>query len=358
MMQIKSLVLLAIIAVALDGPIVARAPVVPAPLAPLFAPDQGEPRAAILLDDGRVVAKHYAPGYSDATRFISWSTAKTMTAMLVGELVADGRLALDAPAPIAEWHHPGDGRAHITLRQLLNMTSGLRHIEEGQPVERSDAYQVLFVGGTRNMAARAIAQPLSSPPGRVFEYSSLTTIILAEIIARTLTTSHDPRRRAALYREFAETRLFRPAGVTSAVLEFDGAGTQIGGSILYMSLPDYARLGGLLYDGRGVDGTQIIRPDWLAFMETGSPANPNYGGQTWLDGAHVAARAVATKVAVRPATVTAMHGHLGQYVTSFSGRGTDGKLHQWVLVRLGKTNDPKLGPVRAAVDDVILAQLR
>src|SRR3546814_14118724 len=84
--------------------------------------------------------------------------AKTVTAMLVGELVADGKLALDAPAPVPEWHRPGDPRGAITLRMLLQMRSGLRHTEIGDPIERSDTNQVLFVGGTGELAAKAMAQ--------------------------------------------------------------------------------------------------------------------------------------------------------------------------------------------------------
>src|SRR3546814_9398548 len=74
--------------------------------------------------------------------------AKTVTAMLVGELVADGKLALDAPAPVPEWHRPGDPRGAITLRMLLQMRSGLRHTEIGDPIQRSDTHQMLFVGRT------------------------------------------------------------------------------------------------------------------------------------------------------------------------------------------------------------------
>ena len=59
---------------------------------------------------------------------------------------------------------------------LLPMRSGLEHIEVGDPIERSDTNQVLFVGGTRDMAARAIAKPLAAAPGGTFTYSSLTTI--------------------------------------------------------------------------------------------------------------------------------------------------------------------------------------
>ena len=289
------------------------------PTAPLFAPDQDDTRAVLLVVDGKTIQKRYAAGYSDASRFISWSMAKSVTAMLVGALVSDGRLRLDAPAPVAEWRN--DARSRITLRQLLNMSSGLRHIEVGTPVENSDTNQILFVGGTGDMAARAIARPLAYPPGTHFQYDSLTSLILSEIVARTLTPSSDPRVRAEAYRRFAGERLFRPAGVTSAFLEFDGAGTQIGGSIIHMSLPDWARIGRLLIDGRSGSGAQVIAPDWLAFMQTPAPTNPRYGGQVWLS----------------KSGLVSMQGHLGQFV--FAGR-RDGRTA--VLVRLGNTREDKL----------------
>ncbi|OYY91660.1 MAG: hypothetical protein B7Y45_01375 [Sphingomonas sp. 28-66-16] len=352
-MQIKSALMIGLASLAFAGDGLAKGPPSAGPLAPLFAPDQAEARAAILIEDGRVVAKHYAPGYSDANRFISWSMAKTITAMLVGELVADGKLQLDAPAPIAEWHRAGDPRAAITLRELLNMASGLQHTEVGEPVENSDTNQVLFVGGTQDMAARAIAKPLEAKPGAKFEYSSLTTIILSEIITRTLTDSRDPRVRAKAYRDFEYSRIFTPAGVTTAFPEFDGAGTQIGGSLIHMSLEDFARLGGLMLDGKAADGTQVIAPDWLAFMKSPSPTNPEYGGQTWLNRPGAPDGTPSLFPGKGPATLVSMNGHLGQYVMAFEGAGRDGATHRYVLVRLGKTQDTRLRTVIERIGDVV-----
>ncbi|OYY70365.1 serine hydrolase [Sphingomonas sp. 28-63-12] len=352
-MQIKSLLLAGAAVLMLAGTSWALAADDAGPLKPLFTPDQAEARAALLIEDGRVIAKHYAPGYSDANRFISWSMAKTITAMLVGELVTDGKLQLDAPAPIAEWQKPGDPRGKITLRQLLNMASGLDHTEVGEPVEKSDTNQVLFVTGTQGMAARAIGQPLEAKPGEKFEYSSLTTIILSEIITRTLTDSRDPRVRAKAYRDFEYARLFTPIGVTTAFPEFDGAGTQIGGSLIHMSLDDFGRIGGLLLDGKAPDGTQVIAPDWLAFMKSPSPTNAEYGGQTWLNLPGGADGTPSLFPDKGPANLVSMNGHLGQYVMAFDGNGTDAKVHHYVLVRLGKTQDTKLRGVIDRIGDVV-----
>lgn len=323
--------------------------------APLFAGDQGT-RAVLLIEDGHVLAKRYAPGFSDRNRFISWSMAKTITGFLVGMLVTDGKLSLDAPAPIAQWHRPGDPRAGITLRMLLQMRSGLQHIEVGDPVEHSDTNQILFVGGTQDMAARAIAKPLAFRPGTHFEYSSLTTLILSEIITRTLTDSKDPKVRAAAYRQFAEQRLFGPAGVRSAFLEFDGAGTQIGGSLIYMTLDDWGRMGNLLLDGKAVDGRQVIPPAWLAFMKAPSPLDPEYGAQIWLNRPGGLDGTPTLFPGHGPDTLVSMVGHLGQYVAAGTGRDPrdPAQMHRVVLVRLGKTQDgPALLPVRRAMGEVV-----
>lgn len=334
-----------ILAALLSGLTAAAAPA-SRPLDPLFAAETSETRAAILIQNGQVIEKRYAPGYSDSTRFISWSMAKTVTAVLIGELVADGRLTLDAPAPLQEWHNPGDPRAQITLRHMLHMASGISHVEVGDPIYASDTNQILFVGGTEGMAAAALQRPLEATPGATFEYSSMTSLLLAEIITRELTKSRDPRTRAEAYRRFAEERVFRPAGIRSAVFDFDGAGTQIGGSILYMTLDDWARFGKLLLDGQGEAASPVIAPEWLAFLRTPSARDPGYGGQLWLNQARPAGADPALFPGQGPASLVSAIGHLGQYVIASPDQ-------HLVLVRLGKTNDPDLGPVRSALGQIV-----
>lgn len=314
-------------------------------------------RAIVLNVDGCIAFRATLDGFSPDTPMIGWSMAKTITAMLIGELVQEGRLKLDAPAPIREWHGRGDPRKAVTLRHLLNMASGLRHIEVGDPVEASDTNQVLFVSGTHAMAARAIAAPLQYRPGTRFEYSTLTSIILSEIVTRTLTPSTDPKVRAAAYRRFAQTYLFGPAAVTSAFLEFDGAGTQVGGSFIHMTPDDWGRIGRLLIDGRAQDGTQVIAPEWLAFMKAPSPAYSGYGGQLWLNRPGGAAHGPGLFRGKGPDDAVGMKGHLGQYVIAAQGMGRDGASHDVVLVRLGHSAEPQSKAALAAMGDIIEAIL-
>src|SRR3990167_4456256 len=202
---------------------------------------------------------------------------------MIARLVADGRLTLDAPPPIPRWRRPGDPRGEITLRQLLQMRSGLRHTESGDVPYESSEVRMLFLDGRDDMATFAESQPLEAEPGRQFEYSSNTTVILADIAARVLTRSTDPEARRKAVADYLQTRLFGPLGMTSMVPEFDRAGTLIGGSLMHGTARDWARFGEFLRNKGSYRGTQVVPRRWVEFMTTPSPRSGHYGGQTWLN---------------------------------------------------------------------------
>lgn len=310
----------------------------------LFSADElGETRAVLVLHNGRIVAERYAPGYHENTRFISWSMAKTVTGVMIGELVADGRLRLDESVPIPAWQRSGDPRGEITLRQLLQMRSGLRHTEAGDPPYESDEVRMLFLDGRDNMAAYAEAQPLEADPGSKFEYSSATTVILADLAARALTTSTDPAVRIQVVRDYLKTRLFEPLGMKGMVPEFDASGTLIGGSLIHGSARDWARFGEFLRNRGAVQGAQLVPSAWIDFMTTPSPISPNYGGQLWLNRAP---KGGDVQWPGAPTSTFSMNGHLGQYVIISRDNGV-------TVVRLGKTQDNLRRPVHEALAKII-----
>ena len=295
----------------------------------------GETRVVLVMHEGEIVAERYAPGYTPDMRYISWSMAKTVTAMLVGFLVEDGVLELDAPAPIPEWQGDGDPRGAITLRHLLHMASGLDHTEVNDPIWDSDTNRMLFTSETDDMAAYAVSRPLEAEPGEKFEYSSATTVILSRIITDALTDSEDPGARAAAYRRFAEQRLLGPAGISSVFFEFDASGTQIGGSLIHATARDWAQLGEVMRTGQGLDGSEIISPEWREFMVTPSPLNGEYGGQTWLNRPGGVYGNPVLFPDRAPNSLFAFNGHLGQYVMVSPEQGL-------TVVRLGNTPDGEL----------------
>ncbi|MXO75511.1 serine hydrolase [Altererythrobacter aerius] len=305
----------------------------------------GETRALVVMQGGRIVAERYGEGYGPDTRFVSWSMAKTVTAAMIGLLVADGRLHLDEPPPIPRWRRPGDPRGEITLRHLLQMRSGLRHTESGDPPYESSEVRMLFLDGRDDMAAFAESQPLEAEPGAKFEYSSNTTVILSDIAARVLTRDPAPDARRTAVADYLQDRLFRPLGMTSIVPEFDRAGTLIGGSLMHGTARDWARFGDFLRNKGSYRGTQVVPRRWIEFMVSPSPRRGNYGGQTWLnrdppegEDALFAARG--------PKTMFAMIGHMGQYVLVAPDR-------RLVVVRLGHSDAAERPPMLQELADVV-----
>ncbi len=309
----------------------------------------GETRAVVVMADGEIAAERYGPGYDKDTRFISWSMAKTVTAVLIGMLVADGKLSLDAPAPVPLWQRPGDPRAEITLRHLLQMRSGLRHTEAGDPPYESSEVRMLFLDWRDNMARWASEQPLEAEPGKVFEYSSNTTVILADIAARALTDSATPEVRRKAVADYLQERLLGPLGMESMVLEFDASGTLIGGSLMHATARDWAKLGEMLRrKGRSPGGEQLVPQRWVEAMVTPSPASPHYGLQTWLNrpipGTEPSQHPLFPDRA--PDNLFSLIGHMGQYVlVSPDQRVT--------LVRLGHSDSEQRPPMLQQVADIL-----
>lgn len=311
----------------------------------LFTGDAtAETRALLVLHGGRIVAERYGPGYHENTRFISWSMAKTVTAVMIGMLVSDGRLRLDESVPIPAWQRAGDPRGDITLRQLLQMRSGLRHVEANGPPYLTDTARMLFLDGRDNMAAYAEAQPLEAEPGAKWKYSTATSVILADLAARVLTPSTDPAERRRVVSDYLHTRIFEPLGMTSMIPEFDAAGTLIGGSLIHGTARDWARFGEFLRQHGTVKGAQLVPPAWITFMTTSNPRNPGYGAQTWLNKRQPDETEVAFPGA--PSSTFSMNGHLGQFVVVSPQQGV-------TVVRLGKTDEGAHAPVRAAIAKII-----
>ena len=317
------------------------------------APGVGETRAVVLMADGKIAAERYGPGYDKDTRFVSWSMAKTVTGVLIGMLVADGLLALDEPAPVPLWQRPGDPRAEITLRHLLQMRSGLRHTESGQPPYESSEVRMIFLDGRDDMARWAEEQPLEAEPGKQFEYSSNTSVILADIAARALTDSTNPDARRKAVADYLQQRLFGPLGMTSMVPEFDASGTLIGGSLMHATARDWAKLGEMLRrKGRAPGGEQLVPSRWVEAMVTPSPARANYGFQTWLNRELPEGEEQQLFPDRAPKSLFSLIGHMGQYVlVSPEQRVT--------LVRLGHSgSEERKAMLQQAADVLALYPLR
>lgn len=229
-------------------------------------------RAVVVVHDGTLVAERHADGFDPTTPHLGWSMTKSVTAVLAGQLVARGELALDAPAPVPAWQD--DDRAAITLDQLLRMSSGLAFEERYGPL--ADATHMLFE--VDDAAAVALHKPLAHPPDTVFSYSSGTTNIVSWLLRRRFA-------HLATYHRFPHEALFVPLGMRSAVFEADASGTLVGSSFMYATARDWARFGQLLLDDGVWQGQRLLPEGWVDYLRTPTKTSDkgDYGAHFWTN---------------------------------------------------------------------------
>ena len=241
-------------------------------------PDPSNPRrtrAILVVKDGQIIAERYGKGFDKDTRFQGWSMTKSVTNALLGILVEQGKLDIHSPAPIPEWQGAEDPRKAITIDQLIRMSSGLEFNEDYGDLTNG-VTQMLY--NQSDMAAYAIAEPLTGAPDTIWNYSSGTANILMRIIRDTFGDD------ITAYWAFPQEELFHRINVNSALLEPDAAGTFVGSSYMYTTARDWARFG-LLYLQDGVwNGERILPEGWVDYTRTPTPPSlGEYGGMWWLN---------------------------------------------------------------------------
>jgi CubicO group peptidase (beta-lactamase class C family) len=150
------------------------------------------------------VADQAGAAVTPQTDFSISSMTKSFTAVAIMQLVEQGQVALDAPVQrYLPWFRvatPG-ASATITVRELLNQTSGISHYA-GNLVIAGDKAE------TMKQAAQALATlPLDTPPGAAFQYSNVNYVTLGLIVEAA---SGQP------YATYVQQHIFAPLQMTSS----------------------------------------------------------------------------------------------------------------------------------------------
>ncbi|HTT97788.1 MAG TPA: serine hydrolase [Rhizomicrobium sp.] len=228
-------------------------------------------RAVVVVHNGRILGERYGEGFSADTPLLGWSMTKSITGAIIGTLVRDGKLSLDAKELLSPWS--ADSRGLVKLSDLTAMSSGLEFNEDYGDV--TDVTRMLYL--EPDMAGFASAKPLAGDIGKVWSYSSGTTNVLSRIWQNAAgeTSLTWPR-----------TALFNPLGMKSAIFETDARGTFVGSSYVYATARDWARFGLFMQQDGEWNGTRILPEGYVNWMQNEAPASKGeYGnGQVWLHG--------------------------------------------------------------------------
>jgi CubicO group peptidase (beta-lactamase class C family) len=205
---------------------------------------------------GSIVAEaYYAPFRSGHKHRIN-SATKAVTGTLIAIALRDGLLdSLDRRVleffPDRTIANLDDNKQAITIRHLLNMTSG---IEWKERLDDSEPVTFLAMEASPDWQQFILDQPMAQPPGTAFEYNSGNSHLLSAIINRLT------GERALVY---ARAQLFGPLGITDVFWRRDPQGISAGGAGLYLQPRDMAKIGYLYLRNGMWDGREIVPPAWI-----------------------------------------------------------------------------------------------
>jgi len=135
-----------------------------------------------------------------ATLFIIGSTTKSFTALSVMQLVEQGKIELDAPVQrYIPWFHVADPAesAKITVRHLLNQTSGISTADGNSDLSRDDTAADALQQRARGLQTVHLSQPV----GTTFQYTNVNYDLLGLLVEIVSGQS---------YEDYVEQQIFDP----------------------------------------------------------------------------------------------------------------------------------------------------
>lgn len=248
-----------------------------------FFPDDAFTQAFVVTWKGRVIGEQYGLGAGPQTPIEGWSMGKSVVASLLGTLMQRGVYSIDQPAPIPEWQIAGDPRQAIRIRDIMQMSSGLRIRAEQDPeyVDDGSLADHWFYYGAPDAFAYAASRQPEWKPGTIGRYRNTDPVLGGYLVRLGVA------KLGLDYHSYPQRALFDPLGIRTATLETDASGNFITQGSELMSARDWARLGNLyLLDGVW-NGQRLLPKGFVDFVRTPAPAwvadgRPIYGGFFWL----------------------------------------------------------------------------
>jgi CubicO group peptidase (beta-lactamase class C family) len=237
-------------------------------------------RGVLVLHHGKVRLERYTPPHSAATRWNSFSIAKSITSTLVGAAIKDGYIqSLDHSVTRYIKTLRGSAYDDVTVRQLLTMTSGVKWNEDYTDLNSDVArmYAQPPDPGFDMTVSYVRKLPREAPPGAKWVYKTSETNLVGVLVSAATGKHLADYLSEKIWRAYSMER--------DAEWMVDDVGHEQGGCCLAMTLRDYGRFGQFILDGARIDGQPIVAEHWLADatrtqVSTGA-GRGGYGYQWW-----------------------------------------------------------------------------
>jgi CubicO group peptidase (beta-lactamase class C family) len=220
--------------------------------------------AFIIVRDGKITYESYLNGKTESSILPSYSVAKTMTSLLIGQLIAEGKIKeADTFVSILPEFKAGTSFDKITIRDLLDMNSGIG-VSDNYPSGPSGwgvAIAQMYASTDINWWLMH-NRKMREEPGTFPEYRSVNTQLLGMIIQKVTGRN--------LSDEFTD-RIWQKVGADhDATWNIDHkGGLEKAFCCFNATARDYARIGLALISNQGqIKQSAITSQAWMARLST------------------------------------------------------------------------------------------
>jgi CubicO group peptidase (beta-lactamase class C family) len=218
----------------------------------------------IYKDNGLITENYFGIGKAD-NKIEAMSCTKSIVGLAVACMLND-RLIDSLDVPVAQYYpewRQGQKQL-ITLRHLVNMTSGIQN----NPNASIEIYP------SPDFVQLALTAELSSKPGEVWSYNNKSMNLMAGVIKKITGKRMD---------EYIGERLFKPLGITDYTWSLDSVGNPHVMSGCQIKPADFARIGLLLLQHGKYNGRQIIGESFMDQLTVPCKQYEGYGLLWWID---------------------------------------------------------------------------
>ena len=210
------------------------------------------PQVLQITIGGRTVLGRFGDGFTPTKPHALYSGTKSFWGVLAAAAVDDGLLAFDEPVgeTIPEWK--AGERALVTLRHLLQLTSGIGFGGLGSAVPTYE---------------RAIAVELKNPAGSHFTYGGIPLQVFGAVLQRKL------EERKLTPHQYLVERILDPIGVKVGSWRTLSDGTQPLPTGAFLAAHEWGKYGAFVAAGGVLNGKPLVQPETLAECFKGSSAN-------------------------------------------------------------------------------------
>ncbi len=216
--------------------------------------------------------ERYGQGNTEASKWTSFSTGKSIVSTLVGAAIKDGKIK-SINDPVTDYLPQMKGTAYdgVTVRQLMQMTSGVKWNENypGPGVRlRGD---VPVHGGRQTQLhprGHVASSHAQAKPGTQFNYKTGETHMEGEVLTAAL--------GGESLSSYLSRKIWAPMGMESDgywLLESKD-GKEFAGGSLSMTLRDYGRFGAFILNDGVINGTSVLPEGWVAEASRPTPDAP------------------------------------------------------------------------------------